>query len=1528
MRTRLSLFCDKVIEAGWLTALVIVPLFFDIYSQRVFEPDKISLLRSVALVMSAAWLLRVLEDWRSGRPRPSPLIPGEMGFLRRLVKTPMVLPTLLVVLVYLLSTMLSVDRVVSFLGSYQRLQGTYTTLSYVVIFFLVLEGLRTRRQLDRIVTTAIVVSFPIAMYGLVQHFGLDPLPWGGNVTTRVASNMGNPIFVAGYLIMIVPFTASRLLANWKTTAGDFDWRDGLLGLASFLLLAAALVAAMFGRQLAGGTWLGWAALLLGLGLQVPIYLLISPERRNSVLSICLPLTFASLVAMAWVQEIIFPPAAGGEAPIHLWLGLAAAVVFVLAMVALAYYLRRPVASLLLLAAYFIVLVAQVVCILYTQSRGPLLGLLAAVYVYLAELGLIRGRVRWLSWATIAIALLAVAWLVVFNVAVDVPLVERLREAPYVGRLGKVLQTEEGTGKVRVLIWQGVVEMVSPHTPLQTPDGKPDALNAVRPLFGYGPESMYVAYNRFYPPDLAHYEKRNASPDRSHNETFDALAQTGIVGLLAYTVLFASVFYYALTWLELVRQRWQKWTFLGLWVGGGLLGALLAWLWRGPVYLGVGIPFGEVAGLAIYLIVVIVAAAVRHAFGRISAGPQALLLLALLSALLAHFVEIHFGIAIASTRYYFWLYTALLVVVGIRLSAEPEPNGVLVETGVQPVTQREQAQRGAPVPSVQKVRGAKRQAPRAQGKPSARKSARSSEAAVRGAARQHEDSDWWGSVLVLSLIVFLILSTMCFNYVITQEGNPGALATLWQSLTRNGDTFSPVMLVLFFATWALAALVGMGDLATRDDAKGRKPVDWLKGLGIYALISLVGAWLFGLLHAARLKPVMLESADAPNPMANTITFYYVVSFLVIVGLALVLTFLFRRSVAAWKMTGRLPDLAVIVALIILPAVALVLVYVSNVEIVRADILYKQGLSSEKAGDWDGAIFFYDKSIELEGRQDFYYLFLGRALMEKARKSTGQAQTDLFQQSESALLAARQIAPLNTDHSANLARLYRTWGGLSQDPLRTQLLNKALDYYADATSLSPNSAQLLDEWGQTFEALGQVEEALAKYEQSLTLDDVYPQTYLLLGALYVNQGQWDQAAQALERAVQLNAKTTEAWSSLGYVYSQQNDLPRAVDAYEKAAALSPTSFTNRKNLALVYQATGRRDDALREANAALKLASQDQKPAIEVLIAELTGQYSDLSAADAQELQTLIDRGQTLLGSEDWVGAQAAFQQALEIDPKNAQAHSGLSYAYAKQGKLDEAIAEGKAVLAVLPDDYTSFKNLAVFYQQKGMLPEALDAAQRALALAPEADRAVLQAFIDQLQPPAGTPTVAPASTATPTSPETRAGDLPPAERNDMYTSPPSMTIDPARSYTATLVTDKGDIVVALDAASAPQTVNNFVFLAQQGFYDGLTFHRVESQSGFSLIQGGDPTGTGRGGPGYTVPAEIGLSHKAGAIAMARLPDQVNPRRDSSGSQFYICRVPITQLDGAYTVFGYVTQGLDVAKQIAVGDKILRVEISVQ
>ncbi len=166
-------------------------------------------------------------------------------------------------------------------------------------------------------------------------------------------------------------------------------------------------------------------------------------------------------------------------------------------------------------------------------------------------------------------------------------------------------------------------------------------------------------------------------------------------------------------------------------------------------------------------------------------------------------------------------------------------------------------------------------------------------------------------------------------------------------------------------------------------------------------------------------------------------------------------------------------------------------------------------------------------------------------------------------------------------------------------------------------------------------------------------------------------------------------------------------------------------------------------------------------------------------------------------------------------------------------------------------------------------------------------------------------------------------LPPAQRIGYYSAKPELTIDPTKTYQATIITSKGNIVLSLDASASPEHVNNFIFLSKQGFYDGLIFHRVEP--GF-VIQGGDPQGSGGGGPGYTIPGEFSLTHGAGALAMARLPDDVNPERESSGSQFYITLAPTPPLDGQYSVFGQVEAGMDVVQSIAIGDIIERIIIT--
>jgi cyclophilin family peptidyl-prolyl cis-trans isomerase len=167
-----------------------------------------------------------------------------------------------------------------------------------------------------------------------------------------------------------------------------------------------------------------------------------------------------------------------------------------------------------------------------------------------------------------------------------------------------------------------------------------------------------------------------------------------------------------------------------------------------------------------------------------------------------------------------------------------------------------------------------------------------------------------------------------------------------------------------------------------------------------------------------------------------------------------------------------------------------------------------------------------------------------------------------------------------------------------------------------------------------------------------------------------------------------------------------------------------------------------------------------------------------------------------------------------------------------------------------------------------------------------------------------------------------------EMTKKWNSPPAIEIDLNKAYTARMETEKGEMVIKLFAAQVPKTVNNFVFLSRQGFYDGIIFHRVIADF---MVQGGDPTGTGTGGPGYRFEDEFdpNLKHdKPGVLSMA------NAGPNTNGSQFFITHVPTPWLDGKHSVFGQISEGIDVLMAIPPRDpmrpeysgvKILKVTI---
>jgi tetratricopeptide (TPR) repeat protein len=608
---------------------------------------------------------------------------------------------------------------------------------------------------------------------------------------------------------------------------------------------------------------------------------------------------------------------------------------------------------------------------------------------------------------------------------------------------------------------------------------------------------------------------------------------------------------------------------------------------------------------------------------------------------AHFIEIHFGIAIASTRVHFWVYAALFVLLGLNRIGTEAPRHSVPPTvspkAMATVSPQATALGGATAVS-------QLQTIPMQGGDGERQQERQSKRSRRRVKRQaaHQTAVPSGQevglrrpslttkVIIASLIVSVILFTMAFEFIANPMGEADSVRIIQLSLTtlvpRGISRTSYGTLWMFCMTWLVGAIVVLAE-TERSASSRQTPTWWLSALGIYTAVTLT-VLIFGVaLHTAHIKPGV--------DIGNTIVFFYqALAFLgLLVALALTVD---------TPLPPRLLRVANSWVYAILIVLAVLGIYATNVSVVKADIYYKQGLKLEEDQRLDVAIQLYDRAIKLAPDQDYYYLFLGRALMGKASTATdSEERISWFNKSFQALDKARLLNPLNTDHYANLGRLYRNWADVAATPEeRAEKLELAHNYYVQATTLSPHNAQLFNEWATVYLAKGDNEGGLAKINQSLALDPRYAATHLLLGNYYATQGNLDEAAVSYRRAVELDPENAEAYSTLGYLYFQQGNITDALTYNEQAVKLDPTlarahstlgliyyrlgrlddavaenlkvletfpnDFISHRNLALLYEQLGNIDEALAHAQAALPLASDDDKPALQSFVEQLQAQ----------------------------------------------------------------------------------------------------------------------------------------------------------------------------------------------------------------------------------------------------------------------------------------------------------------------------------
>ena len=237
--SRLSVICESIIEAGWLIAIILAPLYFNVNTYRIFDSDKVALIQVLVSVMGMAWLIKWLEQ------RGDALVhsPNKLA-------TPLVLPTLALVLVKLVTTLTAISPYTSIFGSFIRPQGTPVLLAYLALFALMTQGLTTRKQIERLLTTLIITSLPIALYAIIQNLRLDPLTWDREIAGRVFAMLGNPIFLGAYLIIIFFVTLGRTIVYARAARLVQAGLHGTIALAQ----AAALL-----FTVSRGPWVGWLA---------------------------------------------------------------------------------------------------------------------------------------------------------------------------------------------------------------------------------------------------------------------------------------------------------------------------------------------------------------------------------------------------------------------------------------------------------------------------------------------------------------------------------------------------------------------------------------------------------------------------------------------------------------------------------------------------------------------------------------------------------------------------------------------------------------------------------------------------------------------------------------------------------------------------------------------------------------------------------------------------------------------------------------------------------------------------------------------------------------------------------------------------------------------------------------------------------------------------------------------------------------------------------------------------------------------
>lgn len=1096
-------FCHGVVEASWILVLIATPLLFNIHSNNSFELDKAAALRNLALILLLAWAVAALERRRASPDRRVTAnkrgLFEKRALLRWVKGEPLLVAAFLFLAVQLVSTAASVAPHISLWGSYIRFQGMAASAAYLAFFFSLLALSKRWLQIERILQAILTTSIPVSLYGIIQHFGIDPVVWVGDASTRIGSTLGNPIFLGAYLTMVVPVTIYRHLEAGKRIAENQP-----AGLKAVLI--------------AGGG--------INILIQVAAWSLGPLPGTLAVL-----VTFGVWTGQGWI-------------------------------------LGKSIGPFLRIATYGALLSMQLACILVSQSRGPILALVVSAAFLILLWAAAHAKWKWAA-ASVGIVAAVAGLLAVLNLPSLQP--AWARETLHVNRMTQML---EASGRVRLHIWGAAVQLLASSSqegrraaragPFEAAGSSDSELKGgipaapgdrYRAIVGYGPETMRLVIAPHVPPALGLVERRGALPDRAHNETLDVLLASGLLGLAAYLVLIIGILRKGLQTAGVADLPRHRRMIPGACLAGGLVSvASICYFDQSWRLFGIALPFGILAGSFAYLAGFTIWNASKRGISKGPWSKRQLLSAVLLSAVVAHFVEIQFGIAITATRTYFWIYIALLIVLARPASQEDESR---------------------------------------------------SEPAVSSGA---DGGAMFSSHLAGSLILTAVLIATVFNFYSASQ--PFSAAIVWIA------AFTWVIGALLVRISQTSPSRGVGEgreckarlypaqqqegfeksgLGMEDFLRGplASPSKLWAGLAVYAGIPALG-----------LATVLLTRLSWLAWFADRTT-------LPLLFFPFLLLCAGSLAYALWSGLGakRGYSLPAAAGGIVLATVTAGVIVATCLNVVRADIFYKQArLHASAPGLADRAVELTRHALRLQRSQDVYWGFLGQILKEKGEETKPPDLRDkLFEQARESLLEAIRLSPLDSHHIAGLADLYQSWARRTQDQTRKKdRLDQASFFYRKASEMFPGNVLWWNERAANYQLAGELRLALEAYQHSLKLDDSFGQTYRGLGDLYLAQGRWEDAAESYRHAISRNPDMVDGLRGLAAATFHLGLVTESIEAHERLLELAPGDLAALQRLAQLHASVGSFNSALAYADRALELAPPYARSAVQRMIDEMRAQ----------------------------------------------------------------------------------------------------------------------------------------------------------------------------------------------------------------------------------------------------------------------------------------------------------------------------------